>query len=424
MRRSSGLRKPRNKSSGKRPKILLTNGRFPVALDFARQLSLAGCKVYCIDPMKFHVCRFSRAVVASKVVPAPRTDAQGYVEGAKAAVKCWEIDYILPVHEEEYYLAESRDPEILEKLCAPPWELLVRLHSKRHYAQMMREFGLDVPEIHVCNNMDDVKQLDTENKEWALKPVFGRANTNVYHLKPGEPIPEDVPVSEEVQYIAQEWIRGVRYCSYSVFNHGSLKAHGVYPVLETIDGSSSVYFQSCPHPKIKEYVERLGKHLYPFHGQIGLDFVETTDRLVTIDCNPRATSGIHLWSGTPELAGAFTTMDKEFTEPPRGKLGTEIRREVVPGMLMWEHKDATMRRYLKHMWRLVRARDIVWDWVDVMPSLASPVLLTYYYILCHRHELELPDLFQWHLIWEPTKESLEYVRKLDESLQGNSKRDS
>ncbi|KAL2834141.1 hypothetical protein BJY01DRAFT_239203 [Aspergillus pseudoustus] len=386
------------------PRILLTNGRFPVSLDLARQFTLAGCKVYCVDPMKFHVCRFSRAVKASRVVPAPHTDAKGYIEGVKNAVKCWGIDHLIPVHEEEYYLAESKDPEILEKLYAPPWELLVRLHSKRHYAQMVSGFGLDIPEIHVCSSMDDVRRLDIESKEWALKPVFGRANTNVYHLKPGEPVPEDIPVSEEVQYVAQEWISGDRYCSYSVFNHGELKAHGVYPVLETIDGSSSVYFQSCPHPKIKEYVEKLGEHLYPFHGQIGLDFVDTQDRLVAFDCNPRATSGVHLWSGTPQLASAFTSADAEFTGPPRGRLGLPIRRQVFPGMLMWEHRGVNVPRYLKHMWRLVRARDIVWDWVDVMPSLASPVLLTYYYILCQRHKMKLPDLFQWQLIWEPTQD--------------------
>ncbi len=398
------------------PHILLSNGRFPVTLDLARQLTLAGCKVYCVDPMKYHVCRFSTAVAGSKAVPAPRTDTPGYISGVKEAVAAWGIDHIIPMHEEEFYLAESRDPVVLAKLFAPPWSLLACLHSKGHYTRIARACGLDTPETHLCKSIEDVKHLDTENKEWALKPVFGRANTGVYHLKPGEPIPSDIPVSEEVQYVAQEWIRGARYCSYSVFNRGALRAHGVYPVLETIDGSSSVYFQSCSHDGIKKYVQRLGEGLYPLlHGQIGLDFVETKDRLVTIDCNPRATSGIHLWSGSPQLARAFTSssMD-EFTDPPRGRRGKEIRREVFPGMLMWETKGVNVRRYLRHMWRLVRARDVVWDWADVMPSLASPVLLTYYYILCRRHQLQLQDLFQWHLIWEPTEESLQDIKELDE----------
>ena len=32
-----------------------------------------------------------------------------------------------------------------------------------------------------------------------------------------------------------------------------------------------------------------------------------SERLVAIECNPRATSGIHLWSGTPHLANVFAS---------------------------------------------------------------------------------------------------------------------
>ncbi|KKK15990.1 hypothetical protein P175DRAFT_0525251, partial [Aspergillus ochraceoroseus IBT 24754] len=387
--------------------VLLTNGRFPVSLDLARQFTLSGCRVYCVDPMKFHICWFSRMVTGSKVVSAPRKDPLGYVQDVKEAVQNWQITYIIPIHEEEFYLAASGDPEILDKLYAPPWEVLLRLHSKLDYAKMMRQFRLDVPEFYVCKNMDEVYSLNPQ-KEWAVKPVFGRANTNVYHLKPGHRIPP-IGISEDCQYIAQEWIHGNRYCSYSLFDHGTLKVHGVYPVLETIDGSSCVYFQPCHHLKINQYVEQLAAHLYPLHGQIGLDFVQTEDRLVTIDSNPRATSGIHLWSGTGSLALAFTHRLKEdVIRPPHASSGGAIHREVIPGMLMWEHKNVTVSRYLKHIWRLISARDIIWNWSDLMPSLASPFLLTYYYALCRQCNLTLPNLFQWDLIWEPpSKESLD-----------------
>ncbi|THC94569.1 hypothetical protein EYZ11_005968 [Aspergillus tanneri] len=250
---------------------------------------------------------------------------------------------------------------------------------------MMRRFELDVPAAQLCRNMDDIRKLD-RSKEWAVKPVFGRANTNVHHLRPGEPIPT-IHVSEKDQYVAQEWIRGARYCSYSVFYQGFLRAHGVYPVLETIDGSSCVYFQACNHPKIKEYVERLAAQLFPIHGQISLDFIETEDRLVTIDCNPRASSGSHLWSGTPFLAMVLIGRGTEsFIEPPRTLLGLAFERQVIPGMLMWEHKNFTLKRFLKHVWRLVKTRDV------------------------------------WDLIWEPTDEEQERVRNLGRRMQGHEGR--
>lgn len=103
----------------------------------------------------------------------------------------------------------------------------------------------------------------------------------------------------------------------------------------------------------------------------------------------------------------MNTLMAKSTDPLSAKPGHQVRQEVLPGMLMWEHKNVTLRRFVKHLWRLARARDVVWDPKDLMPSLASPVLLSYYYFLCYRQKLELPDLFQWHLIWEPSPDSLE-----------------
>ncbi|KAE8376402.1 hypothetical protein BDV26DRAFT_265667 [Aspergillus bertholletiae] len=397
------------------PNVLLTNGRFPVALDLARQLTLAGCHVYCVDPMQYHICRFSRVVKASKVVPAPRSDPNGYVKGVVEAIHMWDIQLVIPIHEEEFCLAYAEEPEIQEKLFAPSWELLLRLHSKWEFSNMMQRFQLDVPNTHLCSCICDIENLD-RSREWAIKPVFGRANTNVYHLRPGEPIP-NIYITSKDQYIAQEWIYGTRYCSYSVFQHGSLQAHGTYPVLETIDGSSCVYFEACNHPKIKEYVERLAAQLFPLHGQIGLDFIETENRLVAIDCNPRATSGIHLWSKTPFLACTMIGRAEGVSiGPPHTLLGYEVQKEVLPGMLMWEHKNVTLKRYLRHIWRVIKAQDVVWNWLDLMPSLASPFLLTYYYKLCHRHKLTLPELFQWDLIWEPSDEQLNRLRSSQRRL--------
>lgn len=398
-------------SSHTPPNVLLTNGRFPVSLDIARQFALAGYNVYCVDPMRYHVCRFSRMVTASKRVPAPRTDPEGYLKAVKKAVLSWKIQVIIPIHEEAFYLAGSEDPLIRNRLYAPSWEKVMLLHNKWEFSQMMQGFGLDVPKAYLCETMDDIRKLD-RSVEWAVKPVFGRANTNVHHLRPGHPVP-NIQVSKTTQYIAQEWIHGARYCSYSVFDHGSLRAHGVYPVLETIDGSSCVYFEAYSHPGVRKYVKRLAAGLFPLHGQIGLDFIETEDRLVVIDCNPRATSGIHLWTGTPFLAWAMAGRPGAVSiHPPYAKPGRGIKTEVIPGMFMWDHRKVTLGRYLEHFWRLITAHDVIWNWMDCMPSLASPLLMLYYYILCRRHGLALPELFQWDLIWEPTDEQLEQIMTL------------
>lgn len=49
--------KPKKRSTASL-NILLSNGRFPVSIDLARQLKPAGHNVYAVDPMHYHVCKF------------------------------------------------------------------------------------------------------------------------------------------------------------------------------------------------------------------------------------------------------------------------------------------------------------------------------------------------------------------------------
>lgn len=390
-----------------RLRILLTNGRFPVALDLARQLYWAGHYVFVVDPMQYHVCKFSIAVKSSKQVPAPHDDAQGYITGVKDMATRWRVDLIIPIHEEIFFLANSGEPEILNRLFAPPFELLVRLHNKWEFHKLMKRCGMDVPEAQLCRNMDDVKNLPVSRYKdgMALKPCFGRASTGVHHLKPGDPLPEGLDIGEHNWHIAQEWIKGNRYCSYSVVRKGKVIATGLYPVLETIDGSSSVFFQQQYHHSIYAYIERLVAQLDPIDGQLAFDFIQVGERIVVMECNPRSTSGLHLWSNTPFLARALTDSLPHNIElpitPPRTKLGRPSRAQVAAGMLMWEHKNATPKVYLRHMARLMGTHDVTWKGRDMMPSLIQPFLLTTYFSMCRETGLQLPELFQMQLLWEP-----------------------
>ncbi len=446
---NSMFRKRKHQASTPPVNILLTNGRFPVTLDLARQLHSAGHNVFVVDPMEYHVCKFSRAVKQSYYSPAPSIDALGYIKTVKEAVQKSQIDLIIPLHEEIFYLASCGDAEILDRLFAPKFDILYRLHNKWTFNALMLELGFDVPEAHLCKTLDDIRALD-KSKEWAVKPILGRGSTGVHHLHT-ERKDEDLPtinVSDERPHIAQEWIRGKRYCTYGVFREGKMQAHGIYPVLETLDGSSSVYFQAIKHAGIRDYVLRIAETL-KITGQLAFDFVETEfdskdndhthatelmrergssgdmtaaqadagsnfstkfqPRLVTIECNPRATSGIHLWSRSPLLAKVLTSgirspyvpapnaINRPEPSVPLEEVLTaepDSGRQVGPGMFMWEHKNATFKRYIEHMKRLILARDVVFSWTDICPVLVQPFLLTSYYEICReRGGISLADMY-------------------------------
>lgn len=401
-----------NNNNHRRLNILLSNGRFPTSLDLARQLKRSGHHVYVVDPMHYHVCKFSNAVRKSYHVPAPHTDSTGYIRGVKEAIHDANIDLVIPVHEEILYLAESDEPEIQKRLFAPPFDVLLRLHSKWEFSRWLNRVGLDTPEAVLCRDMKDVERLDA-TKEWALKPVFGRASSKVYHLKPDTPLPTDCDVGEENHYIAQEWMYGERFCTYSVVRRGRMAALGIYPVKDTIDGSSCVYFQAIEHLPIQRYLERLVDNLpADMNGQLAFDFIETTGdkRLLAIECNPRSTSGLHLFSRTPDLGRVFTQPD-----PPQSLLVARpgVRKQVAPGMLMVPARAHTnLKEYLNHMYRLMTAKDVMFNGRDLGPSLMQPFLLTSYYQICReKGGMKLKDMFQWDLIWEPGREDMMRIRE-------------
>ncbi|KAJ2936396.1 hypothetical protein H1R20_g698, partial [Candolleomyces eurysporus] len=124
--------------------ILLSNGRFPVSLDLARQFRLAGHRVYVVgeDPMHYHVCKFSKDVKHSYRVPVPRENPDGYVEGIMRAIQDANIDIVIPMHEEIFYLAEASqtNPELPlhppDNTASPPRVLAQVSVSSPHLAQI------------------------------------------------------------------------------------------------------------------------------------------------------------------------------------------------------------------------------------------------------------------------------------------------
>lgn len=191
--------------------------------------------------MHYHVCKFSSAVKRSYYVPTPRTNPAGFVQAVKHAIQDANIDLVIPMHEEIFYLAAAAESDdvLCSKLLAPPFKVLLTLHNKWEFSKFLSSAGLDGPKSQLCRSYEDVKQLDLQT-EWALKPVFGRASTNVFHLKPGKPLPAygkgELDVDDENHYIAQEWLYGQRYCSYAVIQNGVVTAFALYPVEDTIDG--------------------------------------------------------------------------------------------------------------------------------------------------------------------------------------------
>lgn len=288
--------------------ILITSGRSFIALDLARKFHAAGHKVITADTMSVHVSRFSRSVFKNFQIPSPRLSPNDFIKKMVWICQEEKIDLVVPVYEEILYLAEQKHlfPAHTE-VFGPSFSLLKELHSKWHFTLKLRELGIEIPHTYLIETPDDLKKLD-RSVPYAVKAIYSRASLGIFKLNPEEAIPS-ITIERHNPMIAQQWLSGERFCSYSVCREGVVKAHSLYPVGHTANGQGCIVFKAIEHPAIQKWIETFVKKVN-FTGQIAFDFIVTPDQKVfAIECNPRATSGAHLFDEKDNLERAFSKQE-------------------------------------------------------------------------------------------------------------------
>lgn len=295
-------------------KILITSGRSPIALVLARLFHLYGHTVMIAESMQSHVCGFSNAVSKSFIVPSPRFNSALYMENMVKVAKEEKIDLIVPIYEEIFYLAKN--VKLLPSHCrlfAPPFDLLNQLHNKWLFTLKMQELGIETAKTYLIRSEKDLKELPSGS--FALKASYSRAALNLKRVMPHQPLPE-ITFEPHNPWIAQEWLEGSQFCSYSICQEGVIQAHATYPVGHTAQGKGCIVFKAIDHSAVFMWIEKFVKAVN-FTGQIAFDFIESSEgRLFAIECNPRATHGIFLLDDQEKLSHAFFGATPSPIHPP------------------------------------------------------------------------------------------------------------
>jgi len=364
-------------------RILLTGARAPVTLDLARHFHRAGHHVDLADSIHMPVARPSRAVRRMFVVTPPVTDPARYVDDVLKIVRRRGIDLVIPTCEEIYYLAARSEAFAgAARLFAEPLPTLERLHDKWKFTRLVADLATtspaaaQSPETHLLRSeqerADWLKRDDTA--EWVFKPVYSRfAARTLIGPTPAE-LSNMRPTAVD-PWVAQRRIRGQEYSTFGVAQAGRLRAHACYRSAYRAGLGSGIYFLAERHPGIRRFVEQLVERLQ-FTGQIGFDFLETPDgRLYVLECNPRATSGLHLLESEP-VADAFLDADGPTIEPTSSRpamLGSVMLMYPIPrAFLRGEWGNGGLGQICRDMWR---ARDVLFSWSDPLPAVLSPLSL-------------------------------------------------
>lgn len=350
--------------------VLVTGSRSPAALEICRGLQASGSRVIAADSLHFPVCRFSNAVDRSVRIGPPRQQPSDFVRDLNRIIDEEKIDIIIPTCEETFHLALHRQ-SINCEIFASDIDQLSRFHDKYRFLDSARPYGISIPKTQLLESQsaaDEVFRTSTIHGKRVDALVFKRVYSRFAEgtlIRPGSKNIDKIKPSPENRYVAQEFIPGVEFCCYAIAVKGSLKAISIYKSAYRAGRGAGIYFEHHNRAEIEQFVRSFVSG-YSFTGQVSFDFIAGRDgKTYVIECNPRATSGVHLLDKDTDWNSMFGIglEYEDHCHTPR----TEPKM-VALAMLTYGLTAAKLRSFFTD-WK--RAQDVVYRVDDMLPTLGQ-----------------------------------------------------
>jgi len=342
--------------------ILITGGRAPVALELARAFHRAGHSVFMAESLRGHLSQPSAAMKTNFVVPAPRQETGAFLATLKKIIEQNQIELLIPTCEEVFHIAKGLD-DLPCRVFTEPLAKLDSFHNKWKFAFSAAECGLRVPDTMLIRNQSDLLDAFGRWRGLVLKPVYSRFASRTLILPQLRDVLSTLTFASP--WVAQEFIAGQQFCAYSVCQSGRITAHATYPTIFTAGQGATIAFQHVEHPEIfnwvRTFVERNN-----VTGQMSFDFIQSEDGQVhALECNPRATSGLHLLASHPQFVESFFS-----AEPADPVTPLENKKMLASAMLIYGLPTAiangTFRAWLE---TFLHSDDVIFDVKDLLPFL-------------------------------------------------------
>jgi predicted ATP-grasp superfamily ATP-dependent carboligase len=350
-------------------RVLVTGARAPAALELIRGFSNSGLEVYSADSIHHPLSRASRHLTKYFVISSPSNNTKAFIEGLENIITKYQIDVLVPTCEEVFFI--SKHKKHLEKNCVvfcDNFEKLSILHNKYKFMQSAGNCGAFIPNTKLICNHSELIEIKN-NLHHVFKPVFSRFASHTL-ICPSEVELKKIIVNEARPWVAQEYILGAEFCTYGIAVMGKLLVHTCYQPIYRAGLGSGIYFAPIFKENIYNFVRNfVSKH--NFTGQIGFDFILTKNNaLYVLECNPRATSGIHCLPSDIDWMGIMTG---------QLKISPTISKEpkmVVLAMLTFGLKYLLTAQAFPFIQSIMRAKDVVWKAKDIKPSFYQIISLS------------------------------------------------
>lgn len=342
--------------------VLLTLGRLPPGVDFARAFHRAGWRVIVAEPQRWHVTGMSRSVARCLRTPAPMRDPAGYLAALAAIASRENVDLVLPISDEITHVAglhrglKGPAPSVF----APPQAEVLRLHDKQRFIAAACAYGLPAPQT--CALEDSGAAELARRGDFVVKPVFSCSGRGVRFFRSGEAPPAPEPGARA---ILQAFVPGDVRSSFGLAHRGRLLAHVAYRGL-AFSGAVAVAFERVVGlASVEDWAARFVA-ASGHSGFISFDFIVAADGSAqAIECNPRVTSGAHFLE-PDDLVAAM--LDPENAPPVRFRPQMRLQQfyTTLAGaqIALWRDRAGFAERA-----RLLALKDVVWSAADPLPFL-------------------------------------------------------
>ncbi len=345
--------------------VLITIGRLPKALDFARSFKAAGWRVLVAEPFKSHLTGASKCVDRSFQVPPPSKGKEAYLAALLRLIEAEGVDLVLPLSEETMHVAHlaGRLPA-RTRLYAPPVDRLLALHDKARFPAIAQTHGLTVPETALIESPE--AQAIAEHQDFVVKPIFSCSGRAVSLHTAGTSL-IDVAANLTEPAVVQVQVKGKQFSTFAMAQDGKVLINVTYQGA-VMTGSVAVAFERVEIPAIQAWVETFVSR-ENHSGFISFDFfVDESGTASAIECNPRVTSGVHFIE-TDDLAPAILNPG---AQPIRFKQ-TKLMQQFYPTLTEVQAAMFKGPHYWDRLKVLRTAQDVTWDARDPMPFITMPI---------------------------------------------------
>jgi hypothetical protein len=348
-------------------RVLVTSSRMPFALDAIRKLGERGHEVLACDSYAASPGGHSRYCAEHFVTASPAADPERFASDVERIAGERGVEVVLPMFEEVFYLAARHERlSAVTRLYAPSFRTLAQVHDKGTFQELCDRLQLRTPQTVLAHSPEELREAIGRFPRYFARAAFSRGGvgllTNTGPLA-GHLSPDDCQPTEANPWLVQEFVDGPMHCTYSCLHGGRVASHMSYRAPRQWEHSTGIQFVSVEAGDTLPIVERLGSEL-GWDGQMSLDFIETGEGLVMIECNPRPTDGVLLMSAEELERGLLAPQPDALTVPA----GREAQLDFAVFAQIFREP---LREAPQTIHDLAKIHGTDRDWRDAMPKLYS-----------------------------------------------------